>query len=137
VLLVDSSVWIETFRKPSRLEFASIADLSDVVTCLPIIQEVLQGFRDERAFRIAREAMWALPIIESPLRSEVFTEAIHLYRQARHVGLTIRSGVDCLIAVVAIRHSLVVLHHNRDFEALAKVSPLEAREVLRPGKLRS
>lgn len=134
MLLVDSSVWIETFRKPSRLEFDSIADLSEVVTCLPIIQEVLQGFRDERAFRIAREAMWALPVIESPLHSEVFAEAIRLYRQARHAGLTIRSGVDCLIAVCAIRHSLVVLHHNRDFEALAKISPLEAREVLPPGK---
>jgi predicted nucleic acid-binding protein len=131
VLLVDSSVWIETFRKPSRLQFDSIADLSEVVTCLPIIQEVLQGFRDERAFRVAREAMWALPIIESPLHPEVFAEAIRLYRQARHAGLTIRSGVDCLIAVCAIRHGLVVLHHNRDFGTLARISPLEAREVLR------
>jgi hypothetical protein len=41
----------------------------DVVTCLPVVQEVLQGFRDERAFRIARESMTSLPTVESPLAS--------------------------------------------------------------------
>src|SRR5215212_765347 len=40
VLLVDTSVWIEVFRKPSRLELQSVADLDEVVTCLPVIQEV-------------------------------------------------------------------------------------------------
>lgn len=52
----------------------------DIVTCLPVLQEVLQGFRDENAFRLARDAMTALPIIESPLRIEVFGEAVELVR---------------------------------------------------------
>jgi predicted nucleic acid-binding protein len=56
VLLVDTSVWIEVFRKPSRLELESVADLDEVVTCLPVVQEVLQGFLDERAFRLARNS---------------------------------------------------------------------------------
>jgi predicted nucleic acid-binding protein len=42
VLLVDTSVWIELFRKPKRLELESVADLDEIVTCLPVIQEVLQ-----------------------------------------------------------------------------------------------
>jgi hypothetical protein len=33
------------------------------VTCLPVIQEVLQGFGEERAYRLAREAMLALPVV--------------------------------------------------------------------------
>jgi len=129
VLLVDTSVWIEVFRKPSRLELESVTDLDEVVTCLPVIQEVLQGFLDERAFRVAREAMFAFPIVESPLRSEVFEEAAQLYRSARRAGVTVRSGVDCLIATCAIRHGLPVLHHDRDFSLLARVSPLEERGI--------
>jgi predicted nucleic acid-binding protein len=53
VLLVDTSVWIEIFRKPSRFQIGSVTDLDEVVTCLPIIQEVLQSFREEQAFRVA------------------------------------------------------------------------------------
>lgn len=130
VVLVDSSVWIEVFRKPSRVHLESVVDPEEVVVCLPILQEVLQGFTLELAFLKAREAMVSFPIVESPLRWEVFDEAVQLYRQARRAGYTIRSGVDCLIAACAIRHGLTVLHHNRDFETLARVSSLQAREVL-------
>lgn len=129
MLLVDTSVWIEVFRKPSRVRFDQIVDFDDVVTCLPVIQEVLQGFRDERAFRTAREAMYALPLVASPLTRPVFDQAIDLYRAARRAGITIRSGVDCLIAACAISHSLAVLHHDRDFDLIAKVSSLESRRM--------
>jgi hypothetical protein len=50
--------------KPSRFELTSVADLDELVTCLPILQQVLQGFREEHAFRIAREAMFALPVMK-------------------------------------------------------------------------
>jgi hypothetical protein len=130
VVLVDTSVWIEVFRKPSRVALPSVAEIEEIVTCLPIVQEVLQGFREERAFRVARQAMLSFPIVESPLRQDVFDEAIDLYRAARRAGLSIRSGVDCLIAVCALRHGLTVAHHDRDFELLAEVSALRTREVL-------
>ena len=129
MILVDTSVWIEVFRRPSRFEFGSVADLDEVVTCLPVIQEVLQGFQQEHAYRIAREAMFALPILESPLTRDVFEEAAQLYRTARRLGITIRSGVDCVIAVCAIRHGIPVLHHDRDFKLLAQVSPLTERRI--------
>lgn len=101
----------------------------DVATCLPVIQEVLQGFRDEKAFRIARESMIALPIVESPLGLVIFDEAVDLFRRTRRAGLTVRSSTDCVIAACAIRHDLEVLHRDRDFEALTSVSSLRARSV--------
>ena len=70
-----------------------------------------------------------MPILESPMGEDVFTEAAQLYRAARRAGLTIRSGVDCLIAACAIRHDIVVLHSDRDFTALAKVSALKTSRV--------
>jgi predicted nucleic acid-binding protein len=102
-------------------------DLDDVATCLPIVQEVLQGFREEKAYRRARDAMLSFPIVESPLGSDVFLDAVGLYRAARRGGRTIRSSVDCLIAACAIRHDLEVLHRDRDFAVLSQVSALRER----------
>ena len=95
MILVDSSVWSEVFRRRSPLDLAAIVDFDDIATCLPVIQEVLQGFADEHAFRIAREAMFALPIVESPLGVTLVDEAIALYRTARRNGRMVRSSVDC------------------------------------------
>lgn len=134
MVLVDTSVWIEVFRKPARVDLDAQVTFDDIVTCLPVIQEVLQGFRDEVAFARARQSMQAMTALESPLRLEVFLQAADLYRSARRAGHTVRSGVDCLIAACAIRHGAEVLHHDRDYDALAKVSSLRARRVrLRPG----
>lgn len=131
MLLVDTSVWIEVFRRGTTFRLESVADLEEVVTCLPVIQEVLQGFRDERAFQVARESLNALPIVESPLKRAVFDEAIELYRRSRQAGLTPRSSVDCLIAACALRHGLTVIHRDRDFSDLARISSLDARDILR------
>lgn len=127
MILVDTSVWIEVFRARRPLDLEAVVDFDDVATCLPVIQEVLQGFRDESAYRPAREAMLALPIVESPLRSDVVLEAVDLYRAARRGGRTVRSSVDCLIAACAIRHDLEVLHRDRDFAAIATISALRQR----------
>ena len=107
-----------------------LVPLGSVVTCLPIVQEFLQGMREETAFRRAREMMLSLPIVESPLGEGVFREAIDLYRGARRAGFTIRSSIDCLIAACAIRHDLDVLHVDRDYAALARVSALRERKAL-------
>lgn len=77
--LVDTSVWIETFRRSRPLDLESVVPFDEVVTCLPVVQEILQRFRDERLFRQARAAMLALPIVESPLDDGLFLEAVSLF----------------------------------------------------------
>ncbi|MBW2316105.1 MAG: PIN domain-containing protein [Deltaproteobacteria bacterium] len=127
MILVDTSVWVEVFRARRTLDLEAAVDLDEVVTCLPVVQEILQGFREEDAYRTARDAMLAFPIVESPLGSDVYLEAIGLYRAARRSGRTVRSSVDCLIAACALRHDLEVLHRDRDFGVLAQISPLRER----------
>jgi predicted nucleic acid-binding protein len=125
--LVDTSVWIEVFRPGNPLDLELLVPLEEVVTCLPVMQEVLQGFADEAAYRQAEESLRSMPIVESPLREEIVLAAVDLFRTARRQGLTIRSSVDCLIAACALRHDLEVLHRDRDFDALARVSRLRTR----------
>lgn len=127
--LVDTSVWIDVFRKRDPLDLEDLVDMDEVVTCLPVLQEVLQGFREERAYRLAREAMFALPIVDSPLPSDRFEAAVDLYRRCHSRGITVRSSIDCLIAASAVEHDLVVLHHDRDYALIARASPLCERSV--------
>jgi predicted nucleic acid-binding protein len=129
VVLVDTSVWVEIFREPSPIHLESLVDFDEIVTCLPVIQEVLQGFTSEPAFMRARDSMLALPIVESPLQHDLYLQAVDLYRSGRRLGLTLRSSADCLIGACAIRHQLEVLHCDRDFDALAWVSPLRSRNI--------
>ena len=131
VVLVDTSVWIEVFRRPARVDLESVVDLDEVVTCLPIMQEVLQGFRDEGAFRVARESMLAFPVVESPLSQEVVEHAVDLYRLARRAGVTVRSSVDCVIAACAVRNNLDLLHCDRDFDQLTRIAPLRSINLSR------
>ncbi|HEU5004274.1 MAG TPA: PIN domain-containing protein [Actinomycetota bacterium] len=126
MLLVDTSVWVEVFRRPPTLSLDDIGGIDEVVTCLPVVQEVLQGFLDQPAYRIAREAMLALPTVGSPMPGDLYLEAADLFRTARRAGVTVRSGVDCLIAACALRHDLTVAHHDRDYTNLARVSALRA-----------
>lgn len=130
MLLVDTSAWIEIFRRPSRVTVAQIVDDPDrVVTCLPVIQEVLQGFDDERTFQVARSAMYALPCVESPITPALVDAAVDIYRRARRAGVTVRSGVDCLIAACASRHRLTVVHRDRDYANLSTIVPLEHIDI--------
>lgn len=123
--LVDTSAWVEFFRPPRRLALDDLAPGGgQIVTCLPVVQEVLQGIDDERAFASIRTAMTAWPSIDSPLGSAVFDEAVQIYRQTRRAGATVRSSVDCLIAASALRHGLTVVHCDRDFAAIARATGL-------------
>jgi predicted nucleic acid-binding protein len=54
VILVDTSIWIGLFRDSSDFNLEAIVDLEEVVTCLPVIQEVLQGFDEQSAYNVAR-----------------------------------------------------------------------------------
>ena len=119
----------EIFKKPPGLDLTTLVDIDEVTVCLPVIQEVVQGFRDEGAFDVAREAMISFPVVESPLEESVFMEAASLYRSARRRRFTVRSSVACLIATCAIRNGLEVLHRDRDFTTLAEVSPLKQRSL--------
>jgi len=71
--------------------------------------------------------MFALPVVEAPMSAGLVEEAVALYRAARRQGLTVRSSTDCLIAACALRHGLEVVHRDRDYAALARVSALRQR----------
>ena len=49
---------------------------------------------------------------------------LHLEKLCRQNGLTVRKLVNCLIAAIAIRVDMLLLHLDSDFAALEKHTPL-------------
>lgn len=130
--VVDTSVWIDFLRgtvtKQERLLREMIRSDTPVVITPQILQELLMGVRrDEEAERL-RRTLLAFDILEQN-QVAAATGAAELYRTARRQGVTVRKSVDCLIAWQAMEAGLPVLHRDRDFDALSRVSELSVLRV--------
>jgi predicted nucleic acid-binding protein len=86
-----------------------------------VIQEVLQGVRDQPMFEQVREGLCALPYL--PADREVYLAAADLYREIRRKGMTVPPR-DVTIAAIAIRHHARVYTIDRHFEVIARHSVL-------------
>lgn len=88
-----------------------------------VLQEVLQGARDEAQFERLRTLLAALPCLRVGDAASTAVQAAALYRRSIAAGYTIRSPVDCLIAASCIELDALLLHRDRDFDHLAAVDP--------------
>jgi predicted nucleic acid-binding protein len=124
-LLIDTSIWVRILRgsPPFRDRLASIlATGSRVAICGPIQQELLSG-RNERNTHAVDSIVHRSQIIHvDPI--EDFVAAGELVNRARVKGQVIRSAMDALIAQVAIRSEIVLIHNDKDYLAAATVSTL-------------
>ncbi len=123
MILVDSSVWIHWLG--DRSAAIEEGDLMDLATCGPVLQEVIQGLRQDPLSVAFRADLLALPVLSDPVPSELFIAAADLYSSGRRRGITIRSSVDCLIAAIAIHNSVPVWHRDRDFDAISSFTNLQ------------
>ena len=83
-----------------------------------VLYEVLRGFREERALRQARLLLQTLRI-EPCGGEEVALAAAEHYRHLRARGVTVRSGIDVMIAAFCIDRDYLLLHSDRDYDAMA------------------
>ena len=95
---------------------------ADLATCDPVRMEVLAGARDERHLHQLRRLLARGTSI--PTLPTDYEDAAAWYRTCRRNGDTVRKLVDCLIAAVAIRADVELLHTDADFDALARHTPL-------------
>jgi predicted nucleic acid-binding protein len=54
-----------------------------------------------------------------------FAGAARVYRLCRAAGVTPRGLIDCMVVQVALRTDSQLLAADRDFEAIARVMPLQ------------
>lgn len=128
MILVDSSVWISFFNAQQNFQVevlkTSIARDEDVCLSVHILMEILQGFRADKEFQQVYGYLRMFPVVDMGGMSS-YVAAAQIFRRCRKKGITIRRGMDCIIAQTAIENDLVLLHDDADFDRLSSVIPLK------------
>lgn len=127
MILVDTSAWIDHLRGADSGTARELATLinkdAELVTTEPIVMELLAG-GDTPARADALETLTnGLPVLSVDPRLD-FRQAAAIYLAVCRRGKTVRSLFDCLIAAVALRHDVPLLHGDTDYSAIAECLPL-------------
>jgi predicted nucleic acid-binding protein len=124
LILIDTSAWIEFLRDTGSSVCERLDRLlgSKIATCDAVRMEVLAGARDQEHLEQLRRLLARATLL--PTESIDFDTAAAVYRSCRSQGQTVRKLIDCLIAAVAMRASVPVLHMDHDFTAIASATDL-------------
>ena len=118
MILVDSSVWIDYFRGTPTRETDRLDALlgsEPLATGDLVLTEVLQGFRDHRAFEQARKLLTSLDVVTLGGQQVAIRAAKH-FRVLRERGVTARKTIDTVIATRCIVDGYALLYSDRDFD---------------------
>ncbi len=118
-VLVDTSAWVEFLNGTKSPEAVAVDRLlageDDVCTCGIVVAEVFQGIRRER--EALEEFFRKMTLLEASGLS-AYLKAAELYRSLRRRGVTVRSTIDCLVAVLADENGCAVLARDRDLRLI-------------------
>ncbi|MGN6340751.1 MAG: type II toxin-antitoxin system VapC family toxin [Ginsengibacter sp.] len=129
--IIDTSVWIDYFNAIINSKTDNVVELikANEVLILPVIlQEVLQGIRNDKLFNSIIETLVPLEFI-SYHQIEMSIGAASLYRNLKTKGVTIRKPNDCLIAAICIANNIPLLHNDKDFDNIAKHTSLKIHKT--------
>ena len=59
------------------------------------------------------------------MQAGAWQSAARLYFELRKTGATVRSPIDCCIAQIAMDYGVLLIHNDRDFDAIGKNFPLQ------------
>lgn len=128
MILVDTSVWINFFNGVKTLTVDFLEELieaeKDLCISEYILTEILQGFKKDRDFKLARQHLLNFPVYQLN-GIDSYIKAAQIYRKCRRKGITIRKTADCIIAQTAIENQLLLLHNDVDFDKIALCCPLQ------------
>lgn len=118
-VLVDTSVWVEFFRRPDSehaMRLDALLDVDACALCGPVYAELISGARNAEERDGLRELLAALPTLDAPedVWDQVGEVRHALARRGRQASL-----VDVLIAVIAASNAVPVYTLDADFDAIA------------------
>ncbi|MCY7408425.1 MAG: PIN domain nuclease [Alkalinema sp. CAN_BIN05] len=117
MVIVDSSVWIDYFNGRDTAQTNKLDDLlsSEAVGLGDLILvEVLQGFREDKDYQIAKQLLTALTVFNL-LGSDIAVKSANHFRSLRKRGVTVRKTADVVIATFCIENNYPLLFSDKDF----------------------
>lgn len=134
-VLVDTSAWIDFLNGYPSKERAALASLlasdDEICTCGVIVAEVFQGLKQDKG-RKKLETLFRKLVFLEAASVDSYLRAAALYRSLRGKNHTVRSTIDCLIAVLADEGGCYVLARDRDLTAILGSGLLKARLLVLP-----
>lgn len=129
-VLVDTSVWADFFNgfgSPEQKALLRLIEGEDeVCTCGVVVAEVFQGFRRSGG-SLEIEGLFRELLFLEPAGIGAYLQAASVYRLLRRRGVTVRSTIDCLIAVIAEENGCDVLSRDCDLDAILASGLVKAR----------
>jgi len=132
ILLFDTSIWIdylsgqETSKVNLLDEYLLNTDVLQI--CPPIIQEILQGIRQDEQFSKIKKNLNRLLCLQIDAKEAAFGAA-ELYRNLRKKGISVRKPNDCLIAFYAISFDVELVHKDSDFDLMIDHTPIKIYQL--------
>ena len=128
--LVDTSAWVEYLRATGSETHRMVRRLlkgdATMHTTDVVVMEILAGARDDEHHHRLRRLLVRCDYVPVEGLAD-YEAAAGLYGACRRAGETVRALTDCLIAAVALRAEISVLHADRDFDVLALHAGLAAQ----------
>lgn len=130
-LLLDNSAWarlgVHALPADRLAEIADAIEAGRIVVCLPFILEAGYSARAAADHEQLFAELLALPW--AAVDVDVEQRALDAQRQLARSGHHRLPPVDLLIAAVADRHRLGVLHYDGDYDLIARETELDFRSV--------
>ena len=130
-LLLDHSAWArlaDPALSDDRVsEIADALEAGRVATCLPFLLEAGYSASSAREHDELFAELLALPHFR--IDEEVEQRAVDAQRQLARAGHHRLPPVNLLVASIADRHGLGVLHYDRDYDVLAEKTDLDLGSV--------
>ena len=125
--LADTSTWHRRHATSAIAErWGALVELDEVALCAPVELELLYSARSPRDYAARRDELGGLPQLPLDQDAAVLARRTQaaLAERNQHRGPT---PVDLLIAAIAEANDVVLLHHDRHFDAIRRVTrqPME------------
>ena len=135
VELADTSVWARKDRRGLEW-FAPALEDGRIAVCDMVVLELLWSTRDGADFQATENALLACPWLSVEPRD--WDEARRVFRELAARGPLHHRQVkipDLLIAAVAARGAVTLVHYDADYETIATVTGQPTRWAARRGSI--
>jgi predicted nucleic acid-binding protein len=130
--LADTSAWNRSRLVAER--WSALLDGNDVAICTPVRLELLYSSRGKRDFADFAWELDGLPHLPLNRRAESIAARtqVALAARSQHRG---PKPVDLLVAAIAEVHRATLLHYDRHFDLIARVTGQPSEWLARRGTL--
>lgn len=127
--LIDTSALVRVVRHQAPPHWYERIERGLVGICEPVITETLTMADAKRYERVEEDLREAYPWVPVPddVWDMIRATRRTLAASSQHQGLSV---ADHLVVATALRHELVVLHEDGDFETVARLVPRLRQERL-------